>query len=306
MERLLELLIKQSLAEGYEISKEYGQEMLTRSSWKLVPALAAVKSDIDKRMSTAISPPYSTDHLPGKSALKSSGRIRWPASNNLVDLKPEIRRATSAYSTPMKTLDQILNFLELEDNHLKHVLTQQSLTLSPYFKDLVKNYTSKKARDEAFAAYSAEAKFRDAREKFCKESKKKGLKGGDLTKAMHGWDLEHDGDADFKATGLRMPLDAQPDPIQTTPLAEARADGYVPPTVEDASDEDDVLEGPCEDCEKPLVDCECDSGDEDDENDEDELDEELEVVLDLVWGNTLNSVGSHSERSGKAAKTNNC
>jgi hypothetical protein len=55
MERLLELLLKQSLAEGYEISKAYGQEMMARNSWKLVPALAAVKADIDKRLFSVMS-----------------------------------------------------------------------------------------------------------------------------------------------------------------------------------------------------------------------------------------------------------
>jgi hypothetical protein len=189
----------------------------------------------------------------------------------------------------MKTLDEIISFLELEDNHLKLVLAQKSL--SPYFKDLTKNYPCKKSRDEAFAAYSAEAKYRDAREKFCKDSKKKGLKGGDLTKAMREWDLEHDGDPDFQVVGMRTPLDAQPAPVQTKPTPEARADGYVLPTVEDASDEDDAPGGSCEDCGKPLVDCECGSGDEDDEDGEEEHDEELEAVLDLVWGTTSDSVG---------------
>jgi len=57
MERLLELLLKQSLADGYEISKTYGQEMMVRNSWKLVAALAVAKADIDKRLFSVASHP---------------------------------------------------------------------------------------------------------------------------------------------------------------------------------------------------------------------------------------------------------
>jgi len=206
----------------------------------------------------------------------------------------------------MNTLDEILAFLELEDNHLKHVFDQKSL--SPYFKELVKNYPSKKARDDAFAMYSAEAKFRDAREKFLKESKKKGLKGVDLTKVLHQWDLKHDQDAEFRVVGMRAPLDAKPTPARTKNVPEARADGYVPPKVEDASDEGDVSDGACEECGKAwnYCECPCDSSDEDEEGnedeDEDEVDEEeFQAVLDIVWGNPV----SPDSGSGSTADTNN-